>query len=222
MCVPVCLSCLHRYLKLSIFFTLLLSFSPFLFRVLLFAVPSFASWPLRCLHLNRFSDQNFHHFHFLCITSIQGLRLAIRYLSSHSLPFTLCSFHVHEEYLYLVWRQSSFFFRATGTWSSSLSRLLFPGNGHSHTCTHFMCVCVLLNKNVICGLRCRCPSYTDSSRSCPLHMKLSLHYTFFYGSNRTIVNGMTNGPYKRFNSSRSENHHTVRKWIAPTRLIYSL
>lgn len=108
-CVPVCLSCLHRYLKLSIFFTLLLSFSPFLFRVLLFAVPSFASWPLRCLHLNRFSDQNFHHFHFLCITSIQCLRLAIRYLSSHSLPFTLCSFHVHEEYLYLVWRQSSFF-----------------------------------------------------------------------------------------------------------------
>lgn len=116
------------------------------------------------------------------------------------------------------------FFRATGTWSSSLSRLLFPGNGHSHTCTHFMCVCVcvLSNKNVICGLRCRCPSYTDSSRSCPLHMKLSLHYTFFYGSNRTIVNGMTNGPYKRFNSSRSENHHSVRKWIAPTRLIYSL
>lgn len=37
--------------------------------------------------------------------------------------------------------------------SSSLSRLLFPGNGRTQN-IHFMCVYMLANKNVICGLRC--------------------------------------------------------------------
>lgn len=145
LCVCLCAWAVYIVIwNYQFFFTLLLSFSPFLFRVLLFAVPSFASWPLRCLHLNRFSDQNFHHFHFLCITSIQGLRLAIRYLSSHSLPFTLCSFHVHEEYLYLVWRQSSFF-----------SERLAHGV-HLYLVYYFRVMVIRTHAHILCVFVCVC------------------------------------------------------------------
>lgn len=111
--------------------------------------------------------------------------------------------------------------------SSSPSRLLFPGNGRTQN-IHFMCVYMLANKNVICGLRCaRYPKLQKEwarkrERTRPHNCALSLvAYEFvatlhiFYGWKSTIAQALTNGPYKRFST---ENHNTVRKWIASSRI----